>query len=49
MDVGHEGGETGNTSNIQDDHQIRLYELFNQQGCTTTQKVLQVGGIAYEC
>jgi hypothetical protein len=50
MDVGGAGGETSNTPNIQDDHQIRLYELLNQQGCTTThKKVLQVGGIACEC
>jgi hypothetical protein len=49
MDVGGEGGETGNTPNIQDDHQICLYELLNQQGCITTQKILQVGGIACEC
>jgi hypothetical protein len=39
MDVGGEGGEIGNTPNIQDDHQIHLYELLNQQGCTTTHKM----------
>jgi hypothetical protein len=38
MDVGGEGGKTSNTPNIQEDHQIHLYELLNQQFCTTTHK-----------